>query len=466
VQRTDVAIVGSGPAGLAAAAEAAAAGARVTLIDEYLRLGGQFFKHLPAGFAVEDASALGKDYARGQQLMSLVTSANVDVWLNTLIWGAFDDRTLALMRGHDNVELRAEKVIVATGAYDKPVPFPGWTLPGVMTAGAAQTLVKSQAILPGSRVLLVGTGPFQLPVAHQLLHGGAKLAGVVEATSFGSLVRGAPGAAGRLDRALEGFGYWREIRASGAPFIFGHTIVEARGDDRVREAVIAAIDDDWKIKPGSERVFAVDALCLAFGFLPSTQITRLLGCDERFDLEAGGFLPKHDANLETSVPGVFVAGEVGGIGGSDAALAEGRLAALAAVRQLGLVDQAAAESRLAGLRVEVQKTRRFADYLSRSFSPKPAAFERIPDDTIICRCEEVTAGDVRRAVLEGARSLKTIKILTRAGMGLCQGRICGSVVGQLASLASGRPIESFGSATVRPPIKPVRLGDLARGAQQ
>ena len=464
--QTDIAIVGSGPAGLAAAVEAAAAGARVTLIDEYLRLGGQFFKHMPVGFTVEDTSALGKDYARGQQLMSLVTSANVEIWLNTLVWGAFENRTLALMRGRGSVELRADKVIVATGAYDRPLPFPGWTLPGVMTAGAAQTLVKSQAILPGSRVLLVGTGPFQLPVAHQLLHSGAKLVGVVEATSFASLVRGAPGAAGRPDRALEGFGYWREIRASGAPFIFGHTIVEARGDGRVQQALIAPIDDRWAVTRNGERLFDVDAICLAFGFLPSTQITRLLGCDERFDPEAGGFLPKRDANLETSVPGVFAAGEVGGIGGSDAALAEGRLAAVSAARQLGLLDQADAERKAVALRVEVLKARRFADYLNRSFAPKPAAFERIPDGTIVCRCEEVTAGDVRRAVSEGARSLKTVKIMTRAGMGLCQGRICGSVVGQLASLASGWPVESFGSASVRPPIKPVRLGDLARGAQR
>lgn len=161
-----------------------------------------------------------------------------------------------------------------------------------------------------------------------------------------------------------------------------------------------------------------------------------------------------------------MAGEVAGIGGSDAALAEGRLAAMSAVRQLGLLDDADAEIRAAALRVEVQKARRFADYLNSSFSPKPAAFERIQDDTVICRCEEVTAGDVRRAVSEGAQSLKTIKIMTRAGMGLCQGRICGSVVGQLASLAAGRPMESFGSASVRPPLKPVRLGDLARGARQ
>ncbi len=463
---TDIAIVGSGPAGLAAAAEAAASGARVTLIDEYLRLGGQFFKHMPPAFSLEDTAALGKDYARGQQLMSLVTSTNVEIWLNTLVWGAFAEHVLALVRDHESVELRANKIIVATGAYDKPLPFPGWTLPGVMTAGAAQTLVKSQAILPGSRVLLVGTGPFQLPVAHQLLHGGTKLVATVEAVSFGSLVQGVSGAAARLDRTLEGFGYWKEIRTSGAPFIFGHTIVEARGDDRVREAVIAAIDDDWRVKPGSERVFEVDTICIAFGFLPSTQITRLLGCSERFDIQAGGFLPRHDENLETSVPGVFVAGEVGGIGGSDAALAEGRLAALSAVRQLGLMDQADAERRSAVLRKEVQKARRFADYLNRSFTIKPAAFERIPDDTVVCRCEEVTAGDVRRAVAEGARSLKTIKIVTRAGMGLCQGRICSSVVTQLASVASGRTVESFGGASMRPPVKPVLMGDLARGARQ
>lgn len=462
MKQTDIAIIGSGPAGLAAAAEAAATGAKVLLIDEYLRLGGQFFKQMPSSIKVEDESFYGKDYLRGQQLIRLVSKGKVEVWLDCLVWGAFGERTLGVAKGGESLQLQAEKIIVAAGAYDKPLPFPGWTLPGVMTAGAAQTLVKSQAIVPGTRVLLVGTGPFQLPVARQLLHAGAKLAAVVEATSFRGLLAGAGSAMSRPDRALEGFGYWREIRASGAPFLFGHTIVRAEGEGRVQRAVIAAIDDDWRVRPGSERTLDVDAVCTAFGFLPSTQIARLLGCAERFDSVAGGYLPERNEDLESSVPGVFVVGETAGIGGSDAALAEGRLAGLVAARQIGLAGGVDTERKLESLRVEMRKARKFADYLNRSFAPKAAAYERIPDDTIVCRCEEVTAGEVRRAALEGAESMKSLKILTRAGMGLCQGRICGAVVAQLAALAVGKSVEAFGGASSRAPIKPVRLGDLAR----
>lgn len=462
---TDIAIIGSGPAGLAASLEAVAAGARVVLLDEHLRLGGQFFKQVPSSFKVEDTSALGKDYPTGREFLRLVSEGKIDVWLDSLVWGAFGERTLAVRRGRENLLLNAEKIIVATGAYDRPLPFPGWTLPGVITAGAAQTLAKSQWIMPGSRVLLVGTGPFQLPVAKQLLHGGAKIVAVVEATRFRSLLTGSLDAMARPDRAFEGFGYWKEITSSGAPFLFGHTIVRATGDGEVRGATIAAIDDEWRVKPGSERTFEVDTICTAFGFLPSTQMTQLLGCSERFDALAGGYLPKCDDNLETTVPGVFVAGETSGIGGSDVALAEGQLAGVVAAGQLGRLDRAAFESKLAAIKPKLQKARRFAAYLNRSFAPKPAAFQRIPDDTVVCRCEEVTAGEIRQAVLEGADSLKSIKILTRAGMGLCQGRICSSVVAQLASLASGRPVETFGSPGFRPPVKSIKLGELAESLQ-
>ena len=229
MRQTEVAIIGAGPAGLAAALEASDAGATVVLIDEYLRLGGQFFKQAPSVFKIEEAASLGKDYERGQQLIRLVSNSKVEIWLDTQVWGAFSERTLAVIREGRSLELRADKIIAATGAYDKPVPFPGWTLPGVVTAGAAQTLVKSQWVVPGQRVLLVGTGPFQLPVARQLIHAGATIAGVVEAVSLPTLMRGSLGATARPGRILEGMGYWNEIRRSRAPFIFGHTIVQSGG---------------------------------------------------------------------------------------------------------------------------------------------------------------------------------------------------------------------------------------------
>lgn len=462
---TEVAVIGAGPAGLAAALEASSAGAATVLLDEYLRLGGQFYKQLPPAFKLEDTSHLGEEYVRGQELIRLVSSGRAEVWLDAQVWGAFDERTLAVSREGRSLRLRAEKVIVATGAYDRPVPFPGWTLPGVITAGAAQSLVKSQGVLPGGRVLLAGTGPFQLPVARQLIHAGASVVAVVEAASFPALVRGSLGATARPGRMLEGVGYWREIRRSGARLLFGHTILRAEGNGRVERAVVAPVDGEWRVRPGRELDFEVDAICTAFGFLPSTQITQLLGCSERFDPAAGGFLPEYGADMETSVPGVFVAGESSGIGGSDVALLEGRLAAVEALRQLERIGAAEAERRKQPIRARLARARRFADYINRAFPVKPAAFERIPDGTVVCRCEEVTAGEIRRAAAEGSDEHRSMKIVTRAGMGLCQGRICGSVTAQIASLATGAPVQRFGHPTTRPPIKPVRLGDLARAEE-
>lgn len=446
---------------MAAANEAAAAGARVILIDEYLRLGGQFFKQVPSAFAVKNVAFLGEEYGRGQELIRLVSEGKVDIWLDSLVWGAFSERRLGVIRGGRSIDLHAEKVIIATGAYDRPIPFPGWTLPGVITAGAAQTLAKSQWVVPGDRILLVGAGPFQLPVAQQLIKSGARVVAVVEAVSLPKLLLGSLNALGRPDRILEALGYWLAIRRSGADLVFGHTISQAVGEHEVRGAVLAAIDDDWRAKPGTERRLEVDTICLAFGFLPSTQATRLFGCAERFDALTGGFLPKHDENMETSVPGVFVAGESAGIGGADVALGEGRLAAIEAVRQLGYLDDDRARARASAFRRDLRRARRFADYINRTFAPKPAVFERIPDDTLVCRCEEVTAGEVRQAISQGADSAKSIKMMTRAGMGLCQGRVCGSTIAQLASLTAAKPAEQFGSFSPRPPIKPVRLTDLA-----
>lgn len=458
---TEVVIIGAGPAGLAAAAELVSSGAKTILIDEYLRLGGQFFKQVPASYELKDLATQGKDYARGQELIRLVSEAKTEMWLDSLIWGTFPDLTLAVRRGQETFALRANKVIISVGAFERPVPFPGWTLPGVITAGAAQTLVKSQGILPGRQVLMVGAGPFQLPVAHQLIQGGAKIRAVVEGSRLGKIMR-TPFAFWRhFDKLREGLAYWWDIRHSGTEFIFGHTIVEAKGRDQVESVDIAAIDKEWRIKRGSERLLEVDLVCLAFGFLPSTRITQLFGCCEVFDEPRGGFLPAHDKYMETSVPGVFVAGECAGIGGSEVAMAEGKLAALAVARQLGLLNEAKFQARLKAISPCLDRARRFADYVTRSFTPKSTLCGSIPDNTIVCRCEEITAGEIRRAVSNGARSLKAIKIMTRAGMGLCQGRICASSIAQLASQVSGLPAKTFGELVIRPPIKPVPLKDIA-----
>ena len=457
----EIVVVGAGPAGLSAALEASLAGARVTLVDEYARPGGQYFKQPPAAFQLLDRSAMGRDYERGQQLLRKVEEGKVDLLTDTLVWGAFEPGSLEIYRRGECHRLVAERVVVATGAYDRPIAFPGWTLPGVITAGAAQTLIKSQWVLPGSRVLLAGTGPFQLPVAAQLVKAGATVVGVLEAARMADWVRQVPAVWRHLDKIAEAKDYLTALLRARVPMMYGWTILEARGTDRVEQAVIVQVDDRWRPIQGTERVLDVDTICTAFGFLPSLQLPRLLGCESRWDQDLAAWVTSHDQDQRTSVQQVFVAGETTGIGGHDVALLEGAVAGVRAAADLGRLGADEAERRLARARDDLARRRQFADFLNRTFAIKPGIYDLIREDTVICRCEEATAGEIASAAREWHGSLRSVKQLTRAGMGQCQGRICGSLVAQIAARESGRTVEEVGVDTPRPPIKPIPLEALA-----
>ncbi len=458
---TEVVVVGAGPAGLSAAVQASMAGALVTLVDEYPRPGGQYFKQPPAAFRLLDRSAMGRDYQSGLELMSRLEKGGIQLLTDTLVWGAFQPGELEIYRRGECERITAARVVVAAGAYDRPVAFPGWTLPGVMTAGAAQSLLKSQWVLPGSRLLLVGSGPFQLPVAAQLVKAGATVVGVLEASRVGGWLKQVPAVWRHLDKVAEAKDYVGTLLKARVSMMYGWTILEARGKDRVQEAVITQVDEDWRPVAGSEKVLEVDTICLGFGFVPSLQLPRLLGCDSRWVPDLAAWVTGCDGDQRTSVPGVFVAGETAGIGGHDVAILEGAVAGVKAAADLGKVSADEAEKRLSKVRGDLKRHQEFADFLNRTFSIKPGIYDLIRDDTPICRCEEATAGEIARVAREWNGSLRTIKQLTRAGMGQCQGRICGPIVAQIAARESGRPVEELGVDTPRPPIKPIPLDALA-----
>src|SRR4051794_12603727 len=298
-RHVDVAVVGGGPAGMSAALAAARAGASVVLIDEYAAPGGQIWRR--RFDEVGDAAPRSlPGAARG--LCAALADSGVMVLAGVSVWAAPAVGELRLTGVPGRV--RAGAIVLATGAYDRPVAFPGWTLRGVMTAGAAQALAKGQGVLPGRRVLLAGAGPFLLPVAAQLAAGGAEIVAVVEATRRRDWLRAAPRMAAYPGRLAA----YAAHRARVPRIVWGHVGVRAAGADRVRTATIAAAGADWRPRPGSERTFAVDAVCTAYGFLPDAGLARALGCDLDGDAVA------HDANLRTSLPGVYVAGEAAGVG--------------------------------------------------------------------------------------------------------------------------------------------------------
>jgi NADPH-dependent 2,4-dienoyl-CoA reductase/sulfur reductase-like enzyme len=457
-EQVRLAIAGAGPAGLAAAIEAAEGGVPATLIDMYPRPGGQFYKQIPAQFEIDAMHREHYSGDEGRDLLSKLESAGTRVLSDTVVWGIFPDEGepgyLLCLYGAEGTARRivAEKVILAPGAYDRPLPFAGWTLPGVMTAGAAQVLVKSQRVLPGQRILLSGTGPLQLALASQLVSGGAEVVAILDANPFPwSGWRHAAGVWGQWERLREGWEYWRTIRQAGVSLRWGQTVIRAEGDGRVEQAVIGPVNG------GGSETLAVDTICLGFGFVPAVQLPAQAGCGLEYRSESGCYVPRRDEWLQTTLPGLFVAGDGAGIGGKDVAMWEGRLAAMAATAQLGY---AVAGNRTETARRELARQKRFADVLERLFPFPPALWRLMTDDTILCRCEEITLGEVRRAVADGATTPTAVKGLTRAGMGRCQGRMCYGAVAHVAAQQTGEPIESMGALTTRPPVLPVPLEGL------
>jgi thioredoxin reductase len=454
----DVAIVGGGPGGMSAAVAAAEAGASVILLDEYAKLGGQFFKRTGDGFSVAPPR-LTREHERGERLREKLSQERIQVLSRALVWGYFDDR-LMIYREQRSEAVRAKALVIATGAYDRPVAFPDWTLPGVISAGGAQTLAKTQWVKPGHRMLLAGAGPFLLPVAQSLLRADVTIAAIVEATTPLQWLPHAAALWGQWPRFAEAWDYKRNMRSAGVPTIYGHKIVRALGDKKVEGAVIAKVDHDWHAIPGTEQTMEVDSIAIGYGFLPNIELAINCGCDLRFDPFARAWFVRCSPKMSTNKPGIFVAGEITGIGGSAVALEEGRIAGLSAAEYVGALSMKEADSRRQPSMHRRVRLNRFAEMLNELFRPRPGLWDHLDGDTTVCRCEEVTAGDIAACVSEGCSTTKAVKDCTRAGMGLCQGRMCRSMVSEIIATQRIVDLETIPFPHVRPPIKPVPISAL------
>ncbi len=459
--RVEVAVVGAGPAGLSAALAAARAGAQVTLIDSHRAPGGQYFKQAAAELWVGNPS---RHQREGQALWQKVMEAGVRFLPETVVWGTFEGNLLALHGPQAPSFLQAQAIILATGAYDRPVAFPGWTLPGVMTAGAAQALLKQQRILPGKRILLAGTGPLQVVLAAELARAGADVVAVLEGGRLlTKSLRHLGVLWGQWRRLVEGLSSRLTLSRWRVAFRPGWGIAEAHGRDQVEAATITRLDQDWRPIPGSEATLACDTLCLGYGFIPSNTLARLMGAEQEWRPDLGGEVPLRDGHMQTSVPGVYAAGDGAGIGGGPLALVEGEIAGIAAAARTGH-GAGDVEREIRRLSPALARERRFQQMYAALFTPGPGLYEWSREDTILCRCEEVTQGDVRRAVALGADSTNEVKAITRCGMGDCQGRMCGHLVAHCIARGTGRSVTEVGVFRPRPPIFPVPISALGRHA--
>lgn len=323
MMKTEIAVIGAGPAGLSAACAAREAGAEVLVLDDQPSAGGQLFKQVHKFFGSEAHLAGIRGIQIGRELLDRARSIGVEIRLSAPVIGIFPGLTLGVVHDQRMDELEAGKIILATGATERTLAFPGWTLPGVMGAGAAQTLMNIHRVLPGKRVLMVGSGNVGLIVAYQLLQAGAEVAAIVEAAP----VIG---------------GYWvhaAKVRRAGVPILTSHTVQEVRGREQVEEAVIVELDKSWNPIEGTQRTVAVDAICLAVGLWPSTQLTMMAGCEHRWDALRGGHVPTHTESFETSVPGLYVAGDLAGIEEASTAMEQGRIAGLSAAHAMGYLSE-------------------------------------------------------------------------------------------------------------------------------
>ncbi len=458
-EQVEVAVVGAGPGGLSAALAAAQAGAQVTLVEGYGRPGGQYFRQMAAEFQLRDPL---RHQREGRALWEKVLAAGARFLPDTIVWGAFEGNLLALQGPQGPPALEAQAVILATGAYDRPVAFPGWTLPGVMTAGAAQALLKQQCILPGKRILLAGTGPLQFVLAADLVHAGANVVAVLEgARFFGKASRRAGALWGQWERVAEGLSSRLILLRRGVPFRPGWGIVAAHGTDQVESATIARLDSQWRHTPDSEETLACDTLCLGYGFIPSNTLSRLLGAKQEWRPDLGGEVPLRDRHMQTSLPGVYAVGDGAGVGGGPLALVEGRIAGIAAAARTGH-HASEAEKAIRRLAPVLARERRFQRMYAALFTPGPGVYEWSRDDTILCRCEEVPQAHVRRTVALGAGSANEVKAITRCGMGDCQGRMCAHLVAHCIAREMGRPVAEIGLFRPRPPIFPIPIAALGR----
>ncbi|MFW2543809.1 FAD-dependent oxidoreductase [Primorskyibacter sp. 2E107] len=436
----DVLIVGGGAGGLSAAIAAREAGAEVVLLDERKVPGGQYFKQS----GDPRATPLDTQQASGKALVEAALTAGTRILAQTEVWGAFDGPQIMATAPDAVYAIAPRTLIIATGAYERPLMIPGWTLPGVMTVGAAQTLWRSYRTLPGKRVALFGNGPLVAQVALELADGGADVAVLAEAAA--APWRRAPAALDMMRRdpalARKGIAMLANLRRKG---------IRARHDTLPSE--IRKTEKGLHVRyvqGGAERSVTVDAVCLNFGFQPQNEILRLLGADMQYDPRFDHLRVTRSRTCETSVSNVFSIGDCSGLGGAPAAMVEGRIAGRAAAGAPPVPQD----------HDNLERHRAFQQALWRVYSADLPRPEDITPETHVCRCEEVTKAELDAALADDPTDIGALKRATRIGMGRCQGRYCAPVVAGIMARRLGKPLEDLSYFAPRIPIKPVDIAAI------
>ncbi|WP_071796183.1 NAD(P)/FAD-dependent oxidoreductase [Natronohydrobacter thiooxidans] len=452
----DIVVIGAGPAGMAASVEARKAGASVLLLDEQDAVGGQIYRNVErASSSMRDV--LGHEYRYGGGLAKTFAASGASYGKRSTVIDISRDGWVGYEHEGNVSYVKAGHIIIATGAAERPFPIPGWTLPGTMTVGAAQTMLKSSAAVPSPRAVLAGTGPLLYLFAAQVLRAGRKLGAIVDTSPRIprlSAMRQLPGALRAPRYLMKGFGLLSAIRKANVPHYWGAIDLRIDGLDKT-ESISFSVG-------GRQHRIETDLVLLHQGVIPNIQITQALRCDHRWDELQMCWAPKLDIWGRTSLERIFVAGDGAGIGGALAAEYRGRIAALGVLADTGKLAKDEA-SRIAGrMRQALNKELAIRPFLDQLYQPPPSPSGPKDQSTIICRCEEVTVGQIGEAVAIGCAGPNQLKAFLRAGMGPCQGRMCGLSVSQTISEMRDVPVTEVGIYRLRPPFKPVSLLTLSK----
>lgn len=458
----EVLVIGAGPAGLAATAVIAEAGIDVILIDERGKLGGQYFKQPADSFLSEEP--LDEQFREGQELINRVKATSARILSGASVWGAFSPNHLMATNGSERWIIRPQRLIIATGAYERGVPASGWTTPGVMTTGAAQTLLRSYQVPLGSRAFISGNGPLNFQVAAELVRAKSRVVGLAESSNPFRLVNILSGLALAWyspSLVLKGIGYLVTLKRAKVPVFFSSAAAKFVGDTTLREMELQKLDHEGNVRSEGSRTFSVDAVALGFGFMPSNEIARSLGCKHIFDAKTKSLKVEHDEFGRTTVKDVQVIGDCGGVSGAQVAKAAGVLAGSHIVDEIGLpLSESLIRERTAAKR-SYRRNLRFQKHLWKIFASPVIEFQFCEPTTTICRCLSLTKDEIDNRVTEDTLTAGALKRLTRAGMGICQGKYCGPLIVSIASEHHDFEVDEYSGFASQAPFRPTKIEALA-----
>lgn len=473
----DIAVVGAGPAGLAAAVTAAEHGMNVVLIDAGGQPGGQYWRHPDERYIVDDEShghhgwkvftSLRNRLHIQQQHGRINYQTRRQVWFveqpenDEAPWQL---HTISTVEGiiTDSMpnRIRARRLVLCPGGYDRQLPIPGWDLPGAMAAGGVQSLIKGNRTIAGRRAVVAGTGPFLLPVAVGLADAGVEVVAICEAGNLTGWAKNFLGAAQMPSKAAEGAEYVSALLKHRIPYKPLTVVSSIEGDGQVQAATLSRVNVDGSLRAGTEQSVEVDLVATGWGFTPSMELIQAVGAETKLDVDES-LVAVVDDLQHSSVDRVYIAGEATGVGGAVMAVAEGELAALSATKDSRIQVPTSRINKLKGI---IRRSAAFAKSMHSAHPVPDKWMDWITDDTIICRCEEVVYSEVCHARDDLAASeARALKLLARPGMGWCQGRICGFACAKISAHSEQRELVPMDLAQIskRHLTTPVNLSDLA-----